>query len=99
MAEPEKIVVKRKAWHCERGAGSCIKCDELEKNPKSKYLFALYSIGGCDIPEVAHPHYSLPGQKTAFYGGLCDSNILQKFKTEKEAKEYAKKNKIEFVEA
>ncbi len=52
--------------------------------------YGLYKLGECKIPYDAHAHYGNLG--------LCDGNLVKSFKNENEAKEYAKKKKLRYVE-
>ena len=52
--------------------------------------YGLYKLLECPIKYDAHAHY---GNLS-----LCDGNRVKSFKNEKEAKTYAKKNKIEYAE-
>lgn len=94
-----QVVLKYKIGHCARGSKTCEKCKELEKNPK--YLFGMFMAGICNTPEVAHPthfiKYKVEDEKGTTEVGLvvCSNAQTRAFKTEKEAKEYAGKNKLQ----
>ena len=94
-----QVILKYKIGHCARGSKMCEKCKELEKNPK--YLFGMYMSGICNTPEVAHHTYFINYKVESSDGAssakleVCSNAQTRAFKTEKEAKEYAGKNKLQ----
>ncbi|MBS3067870.1 hypothetical protein J4450_04155 [Candidatus Micrarchaeota archaeon] len=86
-----EVILKRAGVHCKLGPKVCKDCKEAGKET----YFLLYKIEECKTPYMQHPHYSRSiGDQLI---NLCDSSVIKKFKTEKEAKDYAKKNNVNFV--
>ena len=100
MAFHKQVVLKSIVGHCARGSKTCAKCKEAEKNPQ--FLYGLYSVGVCNIPEVAHRTYSVTTYETRngtcyeVQVEVCSNAIVKLFINEQEAKEYAEKNKIQY---
>lgn len=86
-----EVIIKRAGVHCKRGPKICNECKKAE----GETYFLLYKIEICNTPYEQHPHYDrlVDGQLIS----LCHNSVTKKFNTEKEAKDYAKRNNVKFV--
>ncbi len=86
------VILKKTGIHCARGTKTCKKCQAESKN----IYYSLYELGEPKQPEIAQPFYSieLNGEKLH----VADSNLVQSFLNEEEAKGYSKKHNIGFVD-
>ncbi|MFH2105796.1 MAG: hypothetical protein ABII22_00925 [Candidatus Micrarchaeota archaeon] len=86
-SSPFEMIKKIKVPHCARGPASCEKCEEINKKPAKYSLVKVASD-----PNVCRPMTYFGTGKTSV---LMPYEVVKVFSSEKEAKEYAKKNKIE----
>lgn len=83
-SESKQVVAKIKIVHDSRTKlGS-------SAPPEGITFYGLYNLEECKIRYDTHAHYGALS--------LCDGNKIKSFENEKEAKEYAKKNNLKYIE-
>lgn len=89
--ESKYMIKKMRSIHCARGPSRCKKCEEMAKEgEKVSLLKVFFGPGYISRPMT---EVDIEGKIT-----LCEFDIVKTFKDEKEARLYAKKNKLELLE-
>jgi len=85
-------IVKITPFHCQRGPRGCEKCKKLEEEGEKYCLIEIHGRGGM----IARPmiEVEINGEKV-----FCEFDLLNIFKDQKEAKEYALKSGIMIIES
>lgn len=88
--EPLHVIRRMSIPHCARGPRGCAKCKEAAKDVKIYLLEVYFDPGTMARPMI---EVSAKGEKH-----LMVYDIINSFKDENEAQDYAKKNKLKLVE-
>jgi len=76
--------------HCARGPLRCEKCKEFEKKGEDFALIKVYLKSG----DIARPMTEIYVGCQRIFG---EYNVIKRFANDKEAKQYALKNRIEII--